>query len=178
MTHFQTEKAEKDTHRNYMNDFKRMLEIKKWNNNNLVFFEDDFEFIDGWQDVLQRAWEDVPKDFDILYMGCNPTRAILRVTDNLVRIKGAWLMHATILSRQFIEYILKEYDYQQVPIIDEWYRRIACDRKFYMTWPMISYQRTGYSDFLQTDIGYDIFGNKWIKEYENTCVSKTVCANS
>ena len=171
VTYFRTEKDEKNTHRNYMNDFKHMLEIKKWNNENLVFFEDDFEFVDGWQEGLKKAWNELPKDFDILYLGCNPTRALVKQSDNLVRVKGAWLMHATILSRKFIEFILKEYDYYQVAIIDEWYRRIACDRKFYMTWPMISYQRVDYSDFLGTETDYNIFNNKFVKYYEDSCTS-------
>jgi hypothetical protein len=177
VTRVVTEKDENNPHRNYMNDFTRVLRLKRWNNENIVFFEDDFEFVDGWEEVLRKAWEDVPKDFDILYLGCNPTRALLKVTDNVVRVKGAWLMHATILSRKFIDDILKNYDFNQVYIIDEWYRRIACDKKFYCTWPMISYQRVDYSDFLKKKIDYNIFENKFVKSYEDTHFSKKIRTN-
>jgi len=77
-------------------------------------------------------------------------------------------MHATLLSPKFIEYILEKYPPANIRIIDEWYRKIAPLREFYMTMPMISYQRKDYSDFVGQYVYYDIFANKhYTRAYES-----------
>jgi hypothetical protein len=149
-----------------MQDFLTMLRLKR--GEDLLFFEDDFELVEGWDNVLGKAWDDLPKDYDMLYLGANLTKRPLFVTENLVRIRGAWFMHAVIMSAKFIDYILKEYDPKHPKIIDEWYRCIAYERKFYMTIPMVSYQRKGKSDFLKREIYYDIFENKYYKAYNES----------
>jgi hypothetical protein len=176
VTHYATVQDFKDSHRHYMKDFLQMLRVK--GTGDLVFFEDDFELVPGWEDVLRKAWKELPEDFDMLYLGCNPQRSLLKVTDNLVKIQGAWLMHACILSHRFIEYILSSYDLNQIWIIDEWYRQIAPQRKFYMTYPMISYQREDFSDMLGQYVKYDIFNNKFYKEYEDSCNGSRLSATT
>jgi hypothetical protein len=169
VTHYTTTQDFSDTHRHYMKDFLQMLRVRGFGKH-LVFFEDDFELMPEWEQVLQKAWRDLPEDFDMLYLGCNLTRPPQIITENLVRVKGAYLMHATILSKKFIEYLLKTYDYNRIWIIDEWYRQIAPERKFYMTYPMVSYQRPDYSDFLGQYVDYKTiqYNNNYYKAiYEN-----------
>lgn len=171
VSHWETVIDHNDIHRHYMKDFLRLLRTERWSGQHLVFFEDDFELADGWEEVLRKAWADLPKDFDMLYLGANLTMSPIKVTDNLMKVRGAWLMHATILSRTFIDFILKAYDFNRIWIIDEWYRQVAIDRKFYMTYPMISYQRPGWSDAVGAYTDYQIFSNKFYKNYENNCIA-------
>ena len=168
VSHYATVMDPNDKHRHYMKDFLQMLRVKG-GANHLCFFEDDFELTDNWEEILEKAWKDLPDDWDMLYLGANLTISPRKVTDNLMRVRGAYLMHATILNNKFIRYILSHYNPIAVPIIDEWYRVIAQERKFYMTYPMISYQRDNYSDFLAQYIYYDIFNNQLYKDYENSC---------
>ena len=163
VTHYTTSADFNDLHRHYMKDFLHMLRLKGREKDALVFFEDDFELTEGWEEVLTKAWKDLPQGWDMLYLGCNLTEDVKHVTQNLKRVMGAWLMHGTILSRRFIEYILKQYDYNQIWIIDEWYRQQAPMRNFYMTYPFISYQRKGFSDFVGNYVDYQIFENKYYK---------------
>jgi hypothetical protein len=178
VTHYTTKQNFNDPHRNYMKDFLQMLRVRGIGKH-LVFFEDDFEFTDGWEDILKKAWDDLPEDYDMLYLGCNLTRPPLKITDNLMRVRGAWLMHATILSRKFIEYILKYYDRNRIWIIDEWYRQIAPEKNFYCTYPMISYQRKDFSDMLGEYVDYKTIQerNKYLKDYENFILSTRLSPN-
>jgi hypothetical protein len=169
VTHYTTVCDYSDKHRHYMKDFLQMLRVKG-NGEALVFFEDDFELVDGWEEVLKKAWKDLPIEWDMLYLGCNLTGDIKKVTNyqgeeskSLVKVQGAWLMHATILSKRFIKYILHNYDYNRIWIIDDWYRQQAPYRQFFMTYPMISYQRKDYSDFINAYTDYQIFENKFYK---------------
>jgi hypothetical protein len=162
VTHYQTQKDPVDVYRHATIDFLDLLKIKR--GNDLVFFEDDFELKEGWEEVLKKAWEDLPKDFDMLYLGANLTKTPKRITSNLVRVRGAWCLHGVVMSAKFIEYFLKTFDINRRIVIDEWCRTIAEERKFYMTYPMICFQRKSYSDFVKKEVWYDIFNNKYYKE--------------
>lgn len=166
VTHYCTEIDHNDIHRHYMKDFLTML---RGITDDLVFFEDDFELTDNWQEVLEKAYNDLPEDWDMLYLGANLTRMPLKITENLMKVQGAWLMHGVIMRRKWINDILKFYDLNAIWIIDEWYRRVAPVRKFYMTYPMICYQRPDYSDVVGQYVNYDIFNNQFYKAYEDNC---------
>jgi hypothetical protein len=164
--HFTTEQDFKDSHRGYMRDFLQML--RHLGDSDLMFFEDDFELIPGWEAVFEKAYADLPESWDMLYLGANLMSGVDIITSNLVKVNGAWLMHATLLRKKFIEKILQVYNPDRVKIIDEWYRREAYRYNFYMTMPMISYQRPDFSDMVGQYVDYQIFGNKhYIRAYEN-----------
>jgi hypothetical protein len=161
VTHFVTQKDERDIFWNATQDYLKMLNMAK---DNTVFFEDDFELVNGWDGILRKAWQDLPKDFDMLYLGANLTTKGKRLTNNLVKIYGAWCLHAVIMSRKFIDWILTNYDIDRRMAIDDWMRVIAPEKKFYMTYPMISFQRPGYSDYLGKEVEYNIFEKKYYKK--------------
>lgn len=157
--HYGTVQNYDDPYMGYMTDFLKMLRM--FRGEHLMFFEDDFELVSGWEGVLRSAVEELPKEWDMLYLGSNLTRPVKQVGRNLVKMGGGWLMHATLLHPNFIEYVLKYYNPRNVKIIDEWYRGKAEYRNFYMTMPMVSFQRRDYSDFVGQYVYYDIFQNKY-----------------
>jgi hypothetical protein len=161
VTKYVTEKHE-NKHREAIKDFLKMLELKR--GSDLMFFENDFELVDGWEPVLRKAWMRIPRDFDLLYLGANLTAPMTKISYNLVKINGCWQVHAVVLSKTFIDYVLMEYDLYREWAFDDWLRKIAIRRKFYMTYPMISYQRAGYSDYANKVTSYDIFSNKFYKQ--------------
>jgi hypothetical protein len=166
VTHYTTVQNHEDSYKGYMTDWLKML--KMFQGEPLMFFEDDFEFTDEFDEVFPKAVAELPQSYDLLYLGANLQAPVTRHSEHLVRVNGAWLMHATLLSAKFIDYILEAYPRSNIRIADEWYRRIAPHREFYMTIPMISYQRKDYSDFVGRYVYYDIFCNKFYKRaYES-----------
>ena len=166
VTHYTTVQNHEDSYKGYMTDWLKML--KMFQGQPLMFFEDDFEFTEDFDDVFDKAIEELPESYDMLYLGANLQAPVTRYSNHLVRVNGAWLMHATLLSAKFIDFILEAYPHSKIRIADEWYRRIAPQREFYMTMPMISYQRKDYSDFVGRYVYYDIFSNKHYKRaYES-----------
>lgn len=140
-------------------DFLRVLKLK--GHNDLMFFEDDFELMDNWREVLYKAWEDLPADWDLLYLGANLRKTPKRITKNIVKLRGAWCFHAVVINKNFTRHILKAYDPGRRQVIDEWLRIEADHRNFYMTYPMIAYQRKGYSDLVGKEVDYKLFLNKY-----------------
>jgi hypothetical protein len=166
VTHYTTVQNFQDSYKGYMSDWLKML--KMFQGEPLMFFEDDFEFTDEFDEVFPKAVAELPQTYDMLYLGANLQAPVTRYSEHLARVNGAWLMHATLLSAKFIDFILENYPYSNIKIVDEWYRRIAPHREFYMTVPMISYQRKDYSDFVGRYVYYDIFSNKYYKRaYES-----------
>lgn len=161
VTHYTTVQDFQDSYKGYMTDWLKML--KMFQGGPLMFFEDDFEFTDDFDEVFDKAVAELPQSYDMLYLGANLQAPVTRYSDHLVRVNGAWLMHATLLSAKFIDFIIDNYPNSNIRIADEWYRRIAPQREFYMTVPMISYQRKDYSDFVGRYVYYDIFSNKFYK---------------
>lgn len=152
VTRFTTTINFNDKHRQSSKDFLKCLELKR--GEDLMFFEDDFELVPGWRDVLRKAQDCLPSDFDLLYLGCNLTETPTKITENLYKVRGAWMFHGVILSTKFIEYVLRVYDVNRVWCFDEWCRIIAPERRFYMTFPHVCYQRPGYSDFTGQYVNY------------------------
>ena len=166
VTHYTTVQNFDDSYKGYMTDWLKML--KMFQGEPLMVFEDDFEFTDEFDEVFPKAVAELPQSYDLLYLGANLQAPVTRYSEHLARVNGAWLMHATLLSAKFIDYILEAYNPSKIRIADEWYRRIAPQREFYMTIPIISYQRKDYSDFVGRYVYYDIFSNKYYKRaYES-----------
>ena len=177
VTRYVTVQNYEDSYKGYMIDFLEML--SRFRGKPLLFFEDDFELVPGWEDVFNKAVSELPKSYDMLYLGANLQSPVLRASDHLVRVYGAWLMHATLLSPKFIEDILLHYLPANIRIIDEWYRKIAPIREFYMTMPMISFQRKDYSDFVGQYVFYDIFYNRfYLRAYEDFKLSSQLPAGT
>jgi hypothetical protein len=138
-------------------DFLNMLKEVK---TDILFFENDFELTKDWREVLTKSYVDLPLSWELLFLGANLTTPAERVTQNLVKIRGAWMFHAVLMRKKFIDYLVKYYDINRHWVFDEWIRRVSVGREFYMTYPMISYQREGYSDLAKKEFYYDIFENK------------------
>jgi GR25 family glycosyltransferase involved in LPS biosynthesis len=158
VTRFITTENKADLYRHANRDFVEMMRSRK--GETTLFFEDDFELTSNWREVLDKAAADLPKDWDILYLGANLTAKPILVTENLLRVKGAWMLHGVIFRYKFVRYFLD--NYRVTPwAIDQWFNEQALKCKFYMTYPMICYQRAGWSDFQNQNVDYRIFKNKF-----------------
>lgn len=158
VTRFITTENKSDLYRHANRDFVEMMKSRKCETT--LFFEDDFELTDNWQEVLDKASHDLPPDWDVLYLGANLTAKPIRISDSLIRVRGAWMLHGVIFRYKFIQYFLKNYTISPWAI-DQWFNEQALRCKFYMTYPMVCYQRAGWSDFQNQHVDYRIFKNKF-----------------
>lgn len=131
-------------------------------------FEDDVLFDINWKRI-EEASNQLPEDWDILYLGCNfisdwvmPTR----FSDNLIRVHNAWQSHAIVYSNKMAKWILDNFDPNTFPVYDEWLRvNVMPGFNVFCVSPMICDQRPGYSDIWQRQVEYGCHkqGNDWIK---------------
>jgi len=145
----------------HMNVWKLFLETEE---EYAIIFEDDVVLEDNFNEKLEVALKEVPKDYDILYLGCtgcdneqqfnivkftasfwiapktfNPHQ---QITDNIGIPSVAFSTHAYIVSRKGATKLLKYLDGKLYHHIDFCIQQLVLDNKIesYSTTPRIAYQ--------------------------------------
>jgi GR25 family glycosyltransferase involved in LPS biosynthesis len=136
-------------------------------------FEDDIAFDSRWK-YLEEACNQLPKDWDLLYLGANITgmdttnwQMPMKATANLFRLFNAWMTHAIVYSNKMARWVLDNFNPDEFPVYDEWLRVKAMPaREVYIINPMICYQVPGFSDVSLTNVSYGSHkeGNEWMKK--------------
>lgn len=114
-------------------------------------FEDDVYFDDGAKEIFDKAMNQLPDDFDLFYIGANVKTPQKRYSDNLFTITGGThTNHAILFSDKARKTITELYDPDTNPIthiFDHWlFMEGQKIMKCFACWPLIAFQRGGYSD--------------------------------
>jgi len=125
-----------------------------------LVLEDDAVFDGQWSEV-EEAMQDLPPDWDALYLGANICtdwfRKPERVTERLCRLRDCWQSHAIIWSRKGAQTVLERFNVEGEGwyIFDEQMRqKLFPDGNTYLMSPMIAYQRPGKSDIWERETDY------------------------
>ena len=110
----------------------------------VAFFEDDVVLEDGFASVFEAAWNELPEDWEALYLGGYNKTEPEAVGENLGIINHTLSTHAYIMTRKAREFVLNSFDLGQP--IDVMYTRMKKERKWHITTPRIVFQRPGTSD--------------------------------
>ena len=127
-----------------------------------MVIEDDIKVLEPLE-TLNKAIEQLPDDWDMLYLGAQLSKKIHRHSPNLFRLSGGQATHAVIYNNQngVVDYIVEN----ARGIIDVYYRDHIQERfNCYITYPMICNQADGFSDTQRWWVDYDYIQrlyNKW-----------------
>lgn len=117
----------------------------------LLIFEDDIDFTQDAQTVFEAAKDQLPEDWDVLYLGFRSTTARNPViSENLRKVRYAYLGHAMAVSANIMpawKERLEALDLESDLCLSEIYKDLQ-NYKAYATYPGICYQRPGYSNTL------------------------------
>ena len=109
-----------------------------------LVIEDDIKVV-GTRKDMDTAIEQLPDDWDMLYLGAHVREPLVRFSDNLFRIKSSMANHAIMYNNQngVVDYIL---EHHYIPI-DNFYAEKVQERfNCFITYPLICTQAPGYSD--------------------------------
>ena len=129
--------------------FQSHIELLKQVKHEGVFMiiEDDILVLEPLE-VLEKAIEQLPADWDMLYLGALPSKKLERYSDNLFRLSGVLMTHAVIYNNQngIVDYIINN----ARGIIDVYLRDNVHDQfDCFITYPMVCSQADGYSDTIR-----------------------------
>lgn len=117
----------------------------------LLICEDDVTFLHQAREVFNKAFEQLPEDWDMLYLGGNIHEPAERFSENLFRVRmGVHCNHAILYTEKARSFILSSYDVwtNEIKAFDHWlYIEGQGKMNCYICSPMIAYQRPGYSCF-------------------------------
>lgn len=129
---------------------------------NVLIMDDDAVLSDNLFEVLEKAWNDLPDNWHMLYLAANhgqensPTRPGQndKVGENLYRLKGSLGSHAIIINRVAFETILNFLmsPYGPLDVFFSLYQQIFVH--CYVTNPGLAIQLPGYSDIINKDVDY------------------------
>ena len=109
----------------------------------LVFEDDVFFFDESVNDTMSKAMQQVPPDFLYLFLGCNFIVQPTRVTENILKVNGAYSTHAVLYTLECIRMILPLLD--QVLAYDiVLMQNIQGMGRTYCAYPMLASQRIGF----------------------------------
>ncbi len=98
---------------------------KGWVHGTFCVLEDDALFLPGAKDIISKAMEQLPDDWDMLYLGASPQEPQERYSDNLFRLKNAKCTHAIVWNARpdgALEYVLDHRE--DITKIDVYYAEV------------------------------------------------------
>lgn len=140
------------------------------NAHNLLFLEDDVQFRN--LSLLPAVLRELPKDFDVFFLGCNLVQAgitpiPMKVGNHIYRIREALTTHAVCYTKPIVKYILDNHPGESERMTDDWVGKEVLGRfNTYVCKPMLAYQRPRLSRIWGSHVDYtEIFKNS-----EKICV--------
>jgi GR25 family glycosyltransferase involved in LPS biosynthesis len=132
-----------------------------------VIFEDDCVMVQPWEEV-EKAIEQLPRDWDALWLGATLDAPIKRYSSNLFHLQKAYCTHAIIYnSQRVVDYISNFLGIYLATtkgkkIIDLFYYEDVQDKfNCFITYPMMAVQAEGYSDIMKRTPGDDEHQWRW-----------------
>jgi hypothetical protein len=115
----------------------------------LLVCEDDVCFLKQGRELFNKAYDQLPEDWDMLYLGGNIHEPAEPFSENLYRIhKGVHCNHAILYSEKARSTILSTYDLwtNDIKAYDHWLYMVGQGiMNCFIMSPIIAYQRPGYS---------------------------------
>ena len=126
------------------------IEVLRDVEGNLLVCEDDVCFVDQAKEIFELAFNELPQDWDMLYLGGNPKIPQIRYSEHLFKLQGGvHTNHAILYSEKARNYVLNNYDFRtnEIGIYDHWLFMVGQkEMNCFIISPMIAWQKPGYSD--------------------------------
>tara|TARA_R110000824_G_scaffold391495_1_gene589295 strand:- start:10657 stop:11340 length:684 start_codon:yes stop_codon:yes gene_type:complete len=131
----------------------------------VLIFEDDFEFVDNFENLFAEYYKQVPVDWEFLYLGANHNTHALSpggpitlplISKNVGKPLRSYCLHAYSIKESLYDYILSLFDVEvtQAPV-DVTISQVQPSMKTcYAFSPSLVTQRDGYSDIGRKEVSY------------------------
>lgn len=118
----------------------------------ILIFEDDAVFIDNFEEELNKSLEQLPDDWDMVYLGAHLLQT-QRVNDRWLKSIECSSTHAYAVKASVIPKLLKRAMEHQGHI-DVAYSTLHKELNVYLARPTLVYQSAGFSDIQGVEVDY------------------------
>lgn len=126
--------------------------LTKYDSEIVFIFEDDSCFVEGFYDKLAEAMDNLPDDWDMVYLGANLVDTA-KVNDYWHKSKRCCSTHAYAVKRKAVDTLVESatnYDGH----VDMAYSLVHPRLNVYLARPTLVYQGASYSDLMGRDVDY------------------------
>lgn len=121
----------------------------------ILIFEDDVVFDEELQEKFEQRYQQVPKDWDILYFGGNHNGIPLEmISENVGVTKKTYTTHAYAVKKSIFSTVINLFP-KLIGEADVMYASLQKSFKCYVFMPHLAWQRNGFSDILKKNVNYD-----------------------
>ena len=118
---------------------------------NVIILEDDAKFLLPPEPFLKEIIPQIPKKYDLFYLGLNPLAQLTKMSTNVLKVKDCYSTHAICYSKQGMELVLDRMEYASAKVYDIFMREEVVPRGMsYCTYPMRATQDETHSDIEKT----------------------------
>lgn len=137
-------------------------ENRKSEVDSFLFCEDDLIFSEDFDEVVNRAHEEIPDDWDMIYYGANHTGyPTNNVGPHSIRLNGSKCTHCVAIRNTLFGLIASLPD--DIGFDTNVATRIHPNYKCYAVWPSVALQKPTYSVIWQQNVDYtELFKSKGI----------------
>ena len=134
-----------------------ILKEAKKKNENVFIFEDDVEFIDNANIILDNAISELSElDWAMFYIGGNILKPFYQVSEHLAKLSHCQSAHAYGINKKYISDIIDIIEINNTFIDVIYADGIIPYINAYITIPMIAIQKSGYSNIENKIMTYEI----------------------
>lgn len=122
----------------------------------IVVLEDDVIFEKNFNSRFERSYNQLPEDWQFLYLGGNHRELPDNYSENLNICNRTWATHAYLIGREYREVIkqrVQNDDFSQP--VDNVFGDLQTDYDFFVCDPRIAIQKEGFSDVVGIQRNYD-----------------------
>jgi GR25 family glycosyltransferase involved in LPS biosynthesis len=111
----------------------------------ILILEDDLRLRSNWENIFRHAYDGLPADWELFYLGVNNINPSVEVAPHLSRVRTGFTTHAYAVHRRAFDLIIEAFDYRgQADVLLADY--IHPRGNSYCISPNIAIQASGFSD--------------------------------
>lgn len=112
----------------------------------IFFIEDDARFVEDWEEKLMDVLEDIPEDFDFLFVGncCSEGRPTTHIEGDLYEVKYPLCGHASIIAHKALPKLIEGCRDACIPMDVNLFDKVFKDLKVYTILPSLAVQKDTY----------------------------------
>lgn len=129
---------------------KRMVE-SGWSR--ILILEDDVEFMDGANQFFNQWMQQVPTDWDMLYLGGNNVSQPTRISRNVSKIIRTYTTSSYGITNAMAQQVIANVESLSSQV-DVAYTNFHRSHKCYIFWPTLAWQKAGFSDIQNAHTDY------------------------
>lgn len=111
---------------------------------NVFILEDDAVLVDNFNEVFDKMINQVPDDWDFIYLGGNHVGGLDKISDNIYKMKFTYTTHAIGIKNTMFNSIIETLKKEEKQV-DVYYAMMMQYCNAYVIKPHLSYQRDGFS---------------------------------